>query len=160
MSYWDGTQWLPQDDPFATRPTKHRSRARDWLATAVMIIGLVALMIPFGIVGAAHRSGPSVTVACGSDCEVGGTLVVRGSGFTPSAGGQQVILWIGYPDDYCGSAGCHGFYVDPWVESDGTFRVSSSNAILQPGTGKVKAIEYNARRDKWLGVADDSYSAY
>lgn len=124
-----------------------------------MIIGLVALMIPFSMAGAGRREGPTVTVRCGSDCEVGGNLAVRGTGFTPSAGGQHLILWVGYPDDYCGSAGCHGFYAYPWVESDGTFSVSYPDALLQPGTGKVKAIQYNARRDKWLNVADDSYAA-
>ena len=56
MSYWDGTRWLPQDDPSATRPASGRIGARDWLATMLMIIGLVAMILPLSSIAARSRS--------------------------------------------------------------------------------------------------------
>lgn len=90
-----------------------------------------------------------------------GLLSVSGTGYVPSSGGQQVILWIGYPDDYCepGTTTCHGFYDHPWVEDDGTFATSYSNALPQSGTGEVAAKQWNAKRKKWVEVARVSYTA-
>lgn len=87
-------------------------------------------------------------------------MTVRGAGFTPSAGGQQVIMWLGYPDDYCGVEGCHGEYFNPWVNDDGTFNVRFSDALMCQGTGVVTAFQYAVKRDKWLQVAKVTYSAY
>jgi hypothetical protein len=91
---------------------------------------------------------------------VGSTLMVHGTGFTPSSGGQQVILWIGYPDDYCSASACHGFYADPSVGDDGAFSMSFDKATLQSGTGSVKAFQYNARSDKWVSVDSVNYTVH
>jgi hypothetical protein len=155
MSYWDGDRWV---DPAAT-PRIVSSRRANWAATAVMLIGVVALMLPFGSSFAATRkSAPSLYVGCNTACVVGGSLAVRGTGFTPSSGGQQVMLWVEYPADYCAGSTCHGFYYNPWVNDDGTFSHTFDSAILQAGTGGVEAIQYNARTDKWVKVAYVDYS--
>lgn len=107
---------------------------------------------------------PALTVAASG---VGGTLRVQGQHFTPSSGGQQVFLWIGYPDDYCvrDAAGewlpgqpCHGFYNNPYVQDDGTFDVSFADALPQSGTGRVAATQYDHKRDKWLEVDSEAYT--
>jgi hypothetical protein len=161
MSEWDGTRWL---EPESVAPRASNRRA-SWAATIVMLLGLALLVVPFvGTAAATHKSSPSLSVGCSgcatSTMTVGSTLMVRGAGFTPSSGGQAVILWIGYPDNYCSGSACHGFYSDPWVASDGTFNVPFDNATLQVGTGTVKAIQYNARTDKWVTVASVSYTVH
>ncbi len=157
MAYWDGRVWV-DEAPAPARGTKS-SRLGKWAATAVMMLGLVALVLPFAGVSASTRKGtPTLSVGCASAClagamTVGSSLDVHGRNFTPSAGGQQVILWIEYPGDYCVGSTCHGFYAYPWVRSDGTFDVSYDNATLQSGQGGVKATQYNARTDKWVSVS-------
>jgi hypothetical protein len=158
MSYWDGSRWIPET---VSTPAPRPRRLNDWAATAVMIVGLVALIAPLQLIAAAsHRKAdPGLTASCGASvCTVGGSLTVSGSGFTPSAGGQQVILWVGYADDYCVGTTCHGFYVDPWVASDGTFSATFSGVLLQAGTGQVKAIEYLPRPGRWDNVAQADYT--
>jgi hypothetical protein len=157
MSYWDGTRWVQEE---AAPSTPRPSRAANWAATAAMVVGLAAVIAPLQLIAAAsHKSDPGVSVACGSaPCTVGGSMTVTGWGFAPSEGGQQVILWVGYPNDYCGTDACHGFYADPWVTSDGTFSATFTNALEQPGTGKVNAIAYMVKQDKWWNVASASYT--
>jgi hypothetical protein len=165
MSYWNGTAWA---EPTAqTSSARRDSRAANWAATAMMLLVVALLIVPFTTTFAASRkSSPSLSVGCGSGClaastlSVGSTLMVHGVGFTPSSGGQHVILWVGYPDGYCSGSVCNGFYVDPWVASDGTFNMSFDNATLQAGTGDVKAIQYNARTDKWVNVASTDYAVH
>jgi hypothetical protein len=163
MYFWDGTNWV--DPRQSERLARRESRAANWTATALMLLVAALFIVPFSTTFAASRkTTPSLSVGC-SGCAtttmtVGSSLMVHGNGFTPSSGGQQVILWIGYPDDYCLGSACHGFYSDPWVASDGTFNVSFDNATLQSGTGVVKAIQYNARNDKWVSVASVSYTVH
>ena len=161
MSFWNGARWVEPE----TAAAHVSSRRANWAATIVMLVGLALMVVPFAVTSAAsHRSSPTLSVGCGSGClatsslSVGSTLMVHGTGFTPSAGGQQVILWVGYPNDYCSGSACHGFYADPWVASDGTFNVSFDNATLQAGTGEVKATQYNVRTDHWVGVALVDYT--
>lgn len=155
MTFWDGTQWVPE----AASPPR-QSRAATWAASAVMVIGLIALIAPLSLIAAAsHRHAAGVAVACDpSPCSPGGSLTVTGWGLTPSAGGQQVFVWLGYPDDYCGEQGCHGVYFDPWVASDGTFSQTFTNVLVCVGTGEVTAFGYLPRPDKWSEVAGTTYS--
>jgi hypothetical protein len=53
--FWDGTRWIDERAPAAAPPPSRR-RARDWLATGVMILGIVALAIPFVATSAASSS--------------------------------------------------------------------------------------------------------
>lgn len=155
MSFWDGSRWVDA----GPIPPSSRSRRGDWAATALMLIGIIALLMPMGSAFAGNRkAAPALAVGCGTSCAVGGSLTVRGSGFTPSSGGQQVMLWVEYPNDYCAGSTCHGFYYNPWVSDDGTFSRTFDNAILQAGEGGVEAIQYNARTDKWVKVAYVDYA--
>jgi hypothetical protein len=160
MSFWDGTKWSDAESaPSTIAPKSTGSRRANWAATAVMVIGAMALILPLaGTSAASPKSAPSLSVGCHTSCVVGGSLTVRGAGFTPSVGGQQVMLWVEYPDDYCGDGGCHGFYYNPWVDADGTFTKTFDNAVLQAGEGGVEAIQYNARTDKWVKVAYVDYA--
>src|SRR5687768_16891673 len=63
--FWDGSGWV-QDPADPTppprrpkRPTKS-SRARDWLATGVMILAVVALVVPMVGVSAARPPAKSL----------------------------------------------------------------------------------------------------
>lgn len=156
MSYWDGTRWVADKTAPAAKP----SRLHDWAATAVMVIGLAAIIAPLQLIAASsHHRDPGVAVACDpAPCAVGGSITVTGWGYAPSEGGQQVILWVGYPNDYCGADACHGFYANPWVTSDGTFSVTFTTALEQAGTGKVNAIAYLVKQDKWWIVASQPYT--
>ena len=158
MAYWDGTRWAPEPRPSARRS----SRLTNWAATLAMLVGLAALLAPIQLVAAGSpKRSPTVSVACDpAACAVGGSMTVSGVGFTPSAGGQQVIMWLGYPDDYCGTDACHGEYFNPWVSSDGRFSVTFSDALKVEGTGVVTAFQYAVKRDKWVQVAKVSYSTY
>ena len=160
MSYWDGYGWSDADSAStATAPKTSGSRRANWAATAIMAIGAVVLILPLAATSAASpKTAPSLAVACNTSCVVGGPLTVRGTGFTPSAGGQQVTLWVEYPNDYCASLACHGFYYNPSIAPDGTFSATFDNAILQAGGGGVEAIQYNARTDKWVKVAYVDYA--
>jgi hypothetical protein len=57
MSFWNGTQWV---DETAVAASPKSSRRASWAATAVMVLGLAALIIPFGATSA--RSGASISV--------------------------------------------------------------------------------------------------
>jgi hypothetical protein len=156
MSYWDGSRWTDE----STRAKTTGARRANWAATAVMAIGALALLLPLTAASAASpKNAPTVATGCGAPCLVGSSLTVTGAGFTPSSLGQQVILWVEYPNDYCGALGCHGFYFNPWVNADGTFSTTLDNALLQAGEGGVEAIQYNARTDKWVKVAYVDYAA-
>ena len=52
--FWNGTRWTDERAP--TTPPARRRRARDWIATGVMVVGIVALAIPFVAASAAPRS--------------------------------------------------------------------------------------------------------
>ncbi|MDA8201592.1 MAG: hypothetical protein M0Z49_02305, partial [Chloroflexi bacterium] len=52
---WDGERWIDERAP-AAAPAPRR-RARDWIATGVMIVGVAALAVPFAATSAASNSG-------------------------------------------------------------------------------------------------------
>src|SRR5664280_3658381 len=53
--FWDGTRWIDERTPTAP-PSTRRRRTRDWLSTGVMVLGIVALAIPFAATSAASSS--------------------------------------------------------------------------------------------------------
>ena len=53
--FWDGSRWIDERAPGAAPPPTRR-RGRDWLATGVMIAGIVALAVPFVATSAASNS--------------------------------------------------------------------------------------------------------
>ena len=141
----------------AVRTDPMADRAK-WPATIVMVLGLLVMLVPMQLAAAAApRSQPDLSTSCAAACRAGSTLSVRGQGFTPSAGGQQVILSVEYPGDYCGDAGCHGFYYNPWVAADGSFTATFDN-LPGSGDGGVKARQWNVKRGKWMDVAYVDYT--
>jgi hypothetical protein len=158
MSFWDGSRWIL--DQSAKPTTPHSTRTANWTATVVMAIGLALLIAPLQLISAAPPSQrPVVAVSCDpSPCTVGGSLTVHGWGFAPSAGGQRVFGWLGYPDDYCGAAGCHGRYFHPWVNSDGTFSQTFTDVLMCTGSGHVTAYAYLVKRDKWVNVGEATFT--
>jgi hypothetical protein len=156
MSMWDGTRWInDQGESTAKRPLRS-----GWAANMVLMIGLFALLLPFrATLAGSRKDAPVLSTGCATACAVGGSLTVRGTGFTPSAGGQQVILWIDYPDSYCVATTCNGFYDQPWVAADGTFSVTYDAALVQAGEGGVAAVQYNTRTDKWVNIANAGFFA-
>lgn len=138
------------------------------LIAAALIATLVMAFAPvyapadwFAGDASAGARGPSLSVSTGdAAARSTGVLSVSGSGFTPSEGGQQVRLWVGYPDDYCSPdrSVCHGFYVNPWVEADGSFSMKFENALVQSGTGTVKASQYSQQTGKWRTVDTATYT--
>lgn len=55
MTFWNGTRWVNEAAP-ATPPRPSRPRARDWLATSLMVIVLAGLLVPF--VGTSAKTLP------------------------------------------------------------------------------------------------------
>ena len=149
MSFWNGSEWAAEARVTSRSTTSDRAK---WPATILMVLGLLAMLLPMQLVSAASpRSTPQLWTSCGDTCRSTSSLTVGGNNFTPSAGGKQVLLWVEYPGDYCGDAGCHGFYYNPSVESDGTFAVTFAD-LPGSGEGGVKAFQWNAKRGKWVEV--------
>ncbi len=60
MTFWNGSEWLPETptDPTRTAPPRKR-RFRDWVATLIMIAALGAYVLPMVTTTA---SGASLTL--------------------------------------------------------------------------------------------------
>ena len=85
--FWDGTRWV--EPAVAAPPPPQPRRFRDWLATLVMVLGVLGLTIPWGAVFAAE---PSVKLLP----EIGqpGTKVtIRGDRFPAQA--KVKLIWDG-----------------------------------------------------------------
>jgi len=149
MSYWNGTAWLDERPAPQSKP-----RTADRAATGVMLVAAIALLIPvLGASAAGKKARPVLAVDCGSHCVVGGSMTVFGSGFVPSSGGQQVILYVEYPGETSGE------YLYPVVDDAGRFATTVDNALTEAGTGGVAAFQYSARTDKWSNVAYADFTA-
>jgi hypothetical protein len=94
MSYWDGTQWVADKTaPTAPRP----SRAANWAATAVMVIGLAALIAPLQLIAASSHHGTNSGCAVSpSRADVGETYVVNAWGIPT---GTAVNIWVTDPNN-------------------------------------------------------------
>lgn len=118
----------------------------------LLAVLVAALLIPSVAIAVPPHERPDLSVTVS-----GTTFTVEGENFTPSSGGQHVILWVGYPDDYCDYPGpCHGFYAYPHVADDGTF-IATYADIPGTGTGIVIARHYLPKPDKWRTVASVEY---
>src|SRR6266550_1410684 len=89
MSYWKGTHWVDDESTPASRP---QSRSTNWIATLLMILGLVVLMAPMSFIAAASHHGASsgCRVDPGS-ADVGETYVVSAWGIPT---GTAINLWV------------------------------------------------------------------
>ena len=60
--FWDGDRWVPEQQPPLADDRNTPRRLRDWLATGVMIVGLIAVAVP--IVGVSAKTpGARTTIA-------------------------------------------------------------------------------------------------
>jgi hypothetical protein len=83
--FWDGTRWIDERAPAATPPPSRR-RARGWLATGVMIVGIVALAIPFVATSAASSSADRLMASWSGTFETRSSRNRRCSPRTPGDG--------------------------------------------------------------------------
>jgi hypothetical protein len=88
MSFWDGTQWVPEPNQ-ASRPRSRPRRVRDVLATLVMVLGLAAVILPFT---STLASNPELAVSPTTG-EVGTDATLSGTNFPPET--QVQITWDG-----------------------------------------------------------------
>lgn len=115
MSYWDGNRWSDAE----TNTKSTRSRRANWAATAVMVIGAAALLVPFAASSAASRrpSHPPCTIGA-SSVAVGETYLLGVSGLPT---GLAINLWV---TDSTGTT------VTPiGSTSDGTFNFQESSKV-------------------------------
>jgi beta-glucanase (GH16 family) len=96
MPFWDGTRWI--DEPASSQhrsiagaARSGRARLTDAIATAVLVIGLVALFVPFT---GALAQGSSIGISPSSG-SAGTTVRVAGTAFSPR--GRIQITWDGNP---------------------------------------------------------------
>src|SRR4051812_13278969 len=120
MAFWNGTTWAPE----TVAVPQHSTSSIAGRVRPAVLLAVLALMVTTGSVFAAKggttSGAPTLTASFASSsafAAASNALTVSGKGYTPSSGGQQVSLWVGYPNDYCASdfSVCHGFYYNPWV---------------------------------------------
>jgi hypothetical protein len=120
MSYWDGTRWIDS----RKAPSATTSRRANWAATAVMVAGFVALVLPFAATSAAtHRRGDPPCTVTPSPATVDSSVALGATGL-PTV--DPVWLTVQPPS---GSGSVSEVYVD---QSTGTW--SGSEFVNQAGT--------------------------
>ena len=103
MSFWDGTRWVHSDDldratalpsGAGTRqaPATLASRAGGWGATAVMLLVLAALIVPFTASNAGSTTPPTVSTSPDTGA-AGSRVIVTGSNFPVGVALQ--LTWDG-----------------------------------------------------------------
>ena len=139
--YWNGTRWIDERAP-APRSTRRRRGARDWMATGVMIVGIVALAIPFAATSAA--STPTLklvaTVSGGSAAPSAwtlnaGTNTDSFSGHGPAVGPSSIAAGVAYSMFETGGPSS-GYTASGWVCSDPTgapVSLAGQRVTLQAG---------------------------
>jgi hypothetical protein len=140
MSFWDGTRWV--DERVAAAPSTS-SRRTSWAATAVMILGLVALIVPFSATSAARGNRyPGTLTATPSTLHAGDLFTVTGCGYDTSLG--HVI--VGFTGGSWGSP----------LDAKGCFSIAGIPALsgdtLSAGTYSVSAYQYVHR--KWTETGE------
>ena len=87
MTFWNGTDWVPETSPTPTRGRTGRAAA--WGATFIMIASLVFYVVPFASITA---SGPTLTLSPTSGAP-GTRVTVTGNGVSPKSRIQ--LTWDG-----------------------------------------------------------------
>ncbi len=90
MAFWDGDRWVPQPAKVATRVS--RRRWRDWIATGVIVVGVMGVALPLT---GARASAPSLSLRP-SSAVAGAVVTARGDGF--SRGAQVQLTIDGLPN--------------------------------------------------------------
>jgi hypothetical protein len=129
MSFWNGTQWVHAEPDRA--PT--RSRLARWPATFVMVLGLVALIVPFSpIAAASHKADPGCSVSPSAPT-VGSTYTVAAWGLPT---GRALNLWVTDP-----AGTVTGTPIGS--TSDGTFTINGSAPSAGTWTYTFKGADKN-----------------
>jgi hypothetical protein len=89
MAYWDGTRWIAETPP-RRQPQPRASRARDWTATILMLLGLAIIVVPLSLVGAARPTTAGCSVTPGS-ASIGATYVVSAWGLPTNS---AINIWV------------------------------------------------------------------
>ena len=85
MSFWNGQRWVAE-----ARPHPESSSVATWLATALLILGLAAILAPTALVGAARPTSAGCTVST-SSAPVGAPYVVSAWGLPTNS---AVNIWV------------------------------------------------------------------
>ena len=95
----NGTRWTEEPAPKTPQPRRHR-RTRDWLSTGAMLLGVVALAIPF--VATPTPTPTASPTSCGSSlgarvsaATAGSTLDLTGCTYTDGATVNKALTIIG-----------------------------------------------------------------
>lgn len=91
MSFWDGTRWVPPSTP-APRDRARPRRLRDWLATGLMIVGLVLIGVPSTNTVATN---PALAIAPQRGLP-GDKVTISGTDLASNTWYQ--VTWSGIPD--------------------------------------------------------------
>ncbi len=132
MSFWDGTRWVTTTE---ATPRRARSRLTDWVATAVMVIGLVALLLPLSSMLARSSYSPTLGVTFASAAVTSSSdgvwYVVAGCGYNSDYGSVTIVVsspiavsWTGRMPDSNGCISATNFYtvgsghyeIDAWQQ--------------------------------------------
>ena len=133
MTFWDGTRFRP-DAPMEPRPPVGRqaARVRDLLATTAMLLGLVAIALPF-VPASAGATVLSLSPAAGTP---GQAVTVSGSGFPAMT--RLLVTWDG------GSAGMPSAK----VSRRGTFTTSFVVPAAPAGSHTVAVTSVSSKSPK------------
>src|SRR5689334_13957237 len=88
---WDGTQWVPEVRPTPT-PPKPAKRWSNRVSNALLVIGIIAMVVPF-TAGFAATSPDAALAADPGAAPAGATVTVTGTAFP--AGAKVVLTWDG-----------------------------------------------------------------
>ena len=97
----NGTRWTEEPAPKTPQPRRHR-RTRDWLSTGAMLLGVVALAIPFVATPTPVVTPTASPTSCGSSlgarvsaATAGSTLDLTGCTYTDGATVNKALTIIG-----------------------------------------------------------------
>ena len=139
MSFWDGTRWVDSNDP--PKPNQSAAgrgrRLRDWVATLMMLIGLVVLIVPRDPTEAA---GPTLSLQPAAAVS-GDRVTVSGSGFE-----AQQVVQLAWDGDVSGMPNAR-------TSRQGTFQTRFTVAAAGPGPHAVSALLGATNRGRGQGSA-------
>jgi hypothetical protein len=91
MSYWNGTRWVAE---MTAPPPSPPSRAANWAATAVIVVGLAAAIAPLQLIAAsAHNAGSGASCTL-SSLVLGGSPVIEIDALGMRHSANYKIEWI------------------------------------------------------------------
>lgn len=135
MAFWDGNRWVrePADPINTVRPR----RARDWIATGILVIGLASIIVPMSGILA---GGPALSLSP-STAAPGQTIEVRGAGFQRGAKVQLALQPSLQP------------FAATKVNGNGAFRVRFTVPQLPAGPVTMVAMQSRVGSSRTAGTS-------